>query len=119
MEETYTFKPIDREMLQKKLEESIPERVLSLLNELILTATNDGFANITLSVFNDTDSIVDDICHHIDAIKIYYSRRGIDLNVKPFDYGDLICSKKKEKVIVYNFTFDWSGISDYPVKVEV
>ena len=121
MEETYTFKPIDRDMLQKKLEESIPEKVLIFLNELILKATNDGFHKFSLAVFTtDADSIIDDIYHHTHAIKVYYGRRGIDLSIsKPYDYGDLICGKKKENVIAYDFTFDWSGIGDYPVKVEV
>lgn len=111
-EENDMVKPTDFgisiDSLQNLVKSSIPKDTINRIDDAIYNAAKDG--NVQFTFAAHPDFINKDIYEHIEAISIYYKRRGIQVHIIE---GSAVCTNYPDCIEpseILDIIFDWSFI---------
>lgn len=96
---------ITKERLQILMEDSIPGDIINIIDNTIYSEAKEGKPCCNINTFGDK---IKEFAKYIDAIIVYYGRRGIEVEAKENNY--YIADGSVIDETVYDIMFIWSAV---------
>ena len=108
-EEDVMVKPADVEITKEKLqilmEDSIPKDIIHIIDNIIYVEAKEGKPCCSINTYNYK---IKDFAKYIDAIIVYYNRRGIEVEAR--ENNHYIMDRPAIDETVYDIMFIWSTV---------